>query len=220
MASPTLFLLAFFALISIAIAQTSIDPAAYSSVSVLEYSAASVFATAIPSDQFGYVAASPKAFFSELQASLSASSTPSWYDALPSDVKLLVFLEFDVSSGHATTTSSMLTPTSLSANATVHRQEDMIHELPVAHNSNDSSHSELDRKSGASESANKPTTPAAAVPTEAQPQVEDFNLYRAEIDQDQEHIEQTRRLKENEKRTKGLAWRLQAQERRAMNVKC
>ncbi|KAF2472233.1 uncharacterized protein BDR25DRAFT_313396 [Lindgomyces ingoldianus] len=47
----------------------------------------SVLATAIPPDSVSLALTDPGAFSSMLASALSAGSTPSWYQALPSDVK-------------------------------------------------------------------------------------------------------------------------------------
>jgi len=46
-----------------------------------------VLATAIPSSELAIAIANPTSFASELASSLNAGETPSWYQALPSDVK-------------------------------------------------------------------------------------------------------------------------------------
>ncbi|EUC46429.1 hypothetical protein COCMIDRAFT_35917 [Bipolaris oryzae ATCC 44560] len=49
-----------------------------------------VLAHAIPSESISYALASPSAFASEMASCLSASSTPAWYQALPTDVQSLL----------------------------------------------------------------------------------------------------------------------------------
>ncbi|EUC31872.1 hypothetical protein COCCADRAFT_100154 [Bipolaris zeicola 26-R-13] len=49
-----------------------------------------VLAHAIPSQSISYALASPAAFASEMASCLSASSTPAWYQALPTDVQSLL----------------------------------------------------------------------------------------------------------------------------------
>ena len=49
-----------------------------------------VLATALPADSVSYALASSSAFAAEMASSLSAGNTPSWYQALPSDVKSLL----------------------------------------------------------------------------------------------------------------------------------
>ncbi|KAF2274575.1 uncharacterized protein EI97DRAFT_102752 [Westerdykella ornata] len=46
-----------------------------------------VLATAIPAESVSSALADPSAFSSELASSLSAGSTPGWYQSLPADVK-------------------------------------------------------------------------------------------------------------------------------------
>ncbi|KAB2101695.1 hypothetical protein AG0111_0g10458 [Alternaria gaisen] len=49
-----------------------------------------VLAQAIPSDSVAYALASSSAFAAEMASSLSAGNTPTWYQALPTDVQSLL----------------------------------------------------------------------------------------------------------------------------------
>ncbi|RYN28431.1 hypothetical protein AA0113_g6270 [Alternaria arborescens] len=49
-----------------------------------------VLAQAIPSDSLAYALASSSAFAAEMASSLSAGNTPTWYQALPTDVQSLL----------------------------------------------------------------------------------------------------------------------------------
>ncbi|KAF1840903.1 uncharacterized protein K460DRAFT_389434 [Cucurbitaria berberidis CBS 394.84] len=64
-------------------AQTPIAPAVQESVLL-------VLATALPSNSVSYALASQSAFAAEMASSLAAGNPPSWYQALPSDVKNLL----------------------------------------------------------------------------------------------------------------------------------
>lgn len=64
-------------------AQTTIPPDVQQSVLL-------VLATAIPADSVSYALASSSQFAAEMASSLAAGNAPSWYAALPADVKTLL----------------------------------------------------------------------------------------------------------------------------------
>ncbi|USP74379.1 uncharacterized protein yc1106_01653 [Curvularia clavata] len=85
-----------------------------------------VLAHAIPSQSVSYAIASPAAFASEMASCLSASSTPAWYQALPTDVQSLlpqIYPQEVVSTPTPTPTptpsSSKATPYPTAMNSTV-----------------------------------------------------------------------------------------------------
>ncbi|KAF2791627.1 hypothetical protein K505DRAFT_326727 [Melanomma pulvis-pyrius CBS 109.77] len=80
------------------------DPAQFSVLSVLR--------TAIPSESISSALAHPQEFASELASSLSAGNVPSWYQALPSDVKSYLPLLYPASTAAETTAYSTAVPTS------------------------------------------------------------------------------------------------------------
>ncbi|KAL6706760.1 hypothetical protein ACN47E_005096 [Coniothyrium glycines] len=74
---------ALAALLVGAAAQTPVSPQVQQSVLL-------VLATAIPAESVSYALASSSAFAAEMASSLAANNPPSWYQALPSDVKSLL----------------------------------------------------------------------------------------------------------------------------------
>ncbi|KAF2746543.1 hypothetical protein M011DRAFT_478147 [Sporormia fimetaria CBS 119925] len=62
-----------------------------------------VLATAIPADTISSAMEDPAGFSMELESSISAGQTPSWYQALPSDVKSALPLLYPASTPAATT---------------------------------------------------------------------------------------------------------------------
>ncbi|KAF1911780.1 hypothetical protein BDU57DRAFT_598424 [Ampelomyces quisqualis] len=84
-----------------AVAQTPVPTAVHNSVLM-------VVASALPKESVSYVLTSPAAFASEMASSFAAGNTPTWYQALPTDVKALLPSLYPVVSSPTPTPSSSL----------------------------------------------------------------------------------------------------------------
>ncbi|CAO2650478.1 Nn.00g017700.m01.CDS01 [Neocucurbitaria sp. VM-36] len=94
------------ALVALAVgasAQTTVPPEVQNSVLM-------VLATALPSDSVSYALASSSAFAEEMASSLAAGNTPSWYQALPSEVKSLLPVLYPGAAEATPTPSGSVTP--------------------------------------------------------------------------------------------------------------
>ncbi|KAF2120799.1 hypothetical protein BDV96DRAFT_565553 [Lophiotrema nucula] len=136
----------------------------------LGFSVLSVLATAIPQSEQSAARANATAFALSVASSISAGTPPSWYQALPSDVKSYLPILYPVAAPASTTAAPTSAPTSSVGTASVGTGS-TIQNVTVSSVSSATlgttggANSEAPSSTGGSASTSGPATGAAAYPT-------------------------------------------------------